>query len=346
MKIHTEKSSFSYGTAHQNGVYTCQLGEDDEISNCYGYKQNIAKTVLYYITCILTGGIVLVVSYWKPKWKLKMTHDQSCLRKADVALIIDQYEIVYVTKIYVKCSEILVGNLTHRDESLATPTYRFFWYKHLKYYYKYQERTFKHLEGVRSNETYHELTNKYNGIFSNERENWLLWYGGNKIDIKVKSYWRLFLEESAHPFYIFQVCSCALWFWDGYIYYACVIVIISLGSIIISIKQTRNHLRTLRNMIAKSGRQMVLQPDGHIVEIDSPDLVPGDVIVVPKNGGIMHCDAALVSGTVIVNESMLTGESLPVMKTALPRPSTSSDGNNAMYNSLKDKRHTLYAGGL
>lgn len=47
------------------------------------------------------------------------------------------------------------------------------------------------------------------------------------------------------------------------------------------------------------------------LEIDqamSTELVPGDVIVIPANGMIMPCDAVLVQGTCIVNESMLTGQ--------------------------------------
>lgn len=47
-----------------------------------------------------------------------------------------------------------------------------------------------------------------------------------------------------------------------------------------------------------------------IEEALSTDLVPGDVMVIPSNGTIMPCDAVLVSGTCIVNESMLTGETL------------------------------------
>uniref|UniRef100_A0A3Q4HZ88 ATPase 13A3 n=1 Tax=Neolamprologus brichardi TaxID=32507 RepID=A0A3Q4HZ88_NEOBR len=53
-----------------------------------------------------------------------------------------------------------------------------------------------------------------------------------------------------------------------------------------------------------------------IEEILSTDLVPGDVIVIPSNGTIMPCDAVLVSGTCIVNESMLTG-CLAVIKVKL-----------------------------
>lgn len=42
-------------------------------------------------------------------------------------------------------------------------------------------------------------------------------------------------------------------------------------------------------------------------EIPSEDLVPGDVVCI-KNMTIMQCDAVLLNGNVIVNESMLTGK--------------------------------------
>jgi cation-transporting ATPase 13A3/4/5 len=51
-------------------------------------------------------------------------------------------------------------------------------------------------------------------------------------------------------------------------------------------------------------------------EVPSESIVPGDVIAI-KNMSIMQCDAVLLNGNVIVNESMLTGESVPVTKTAI-----------------------------
>lgn len=43
------------------------------------------------------------------------------------------------------------------------------------------------------------------------------------------------------------------------------------------------------------------------VEVNTTDLVPGDVLVIPGTGCLMACDAVLISGNAIVNESMLTG---------------------------------------
>lgn len=41
--------------------------------------------------------------------------------------------------------------------------------------------------------------------------------------------------------------------------------------------------------------------------IATEQLVPGDIMVVPSHGCVMHCDAVLLAGNCIVNESMLTG---------------------------------------
>ena len=51
------------------------------------------------------------------------------------------------------------------------------------------------------------------------------------------------------------------------------------------------------------------------MEISSVELVPGDVILLSTSGGfMMECDAVLIEGTCVVNESMLTGESIPITK--------------------------------
>ena len=66
-------------------------------------------------------------------------------------------------------------------------------------------------------------------------------------------------------------------------------------------------------------------------------MVPGDLIEVPEDS-IMPCDLILLNGSSIMNESMLTGESVPVIKMPLPY-------NNNIYNPNEDgKIYTLFSG--
>ena len=44
------------------------------------------------------------------------------------------------------------------------------------------------------------------------------------------------------------------------------------------------------------------------------ELVPGDLFEVDPSLNVIPCDALLVNGECVVNESMLTGESVPVSK--------------------------------
>lgn len=44
--------------------------------------------------------------------------------------------------------------------------------------------------------------------------------------------------------------------------------------------------------------------------VSSEELVPGDCVVIPAEGLLLPCDAALLAGECMVNESMLTGEKM------------------------------------
>ena len=80
-----------------------------------------------------------------------------------------------------------------------------------------------------------------------------------------------------------------------------------------------------------------MMPDKTSREVDSTDLVPGDVIVVPE-GMSLPCDMVLLSGSAIVNEAMLTGESIPVMKSSIPLVSSE------VYSEKGSQKHTLFGG--
>ncbi|NP_001366550.1 polyamine-transporting ATPase 13A2 isoform 5 [Mus musculus] len=164
-------------------------------------------------------------------------------------------------------------------------------------------------------------------------------YGPNVISIPVKSYLQLLADEALNPYYGFQAFSIALWLADHYYWYALCIFLISAISICLALYKTRKQSLTLRDMVKLSVRVQVCRPGGEEEWVDSSELVPGDCLVLPQEGGVMPCDAALVAGECVVNESSLTGESTPVLKTALPE-------GPKPYCPETHRRHTLFCGTL
>lgn len=65
-------------------------------------------------------------------------------------------------------------------------------------------------------------------------------FGKNEIIVPMRGIIALLFLEVLNPFYVFQFFSFALWFADDYIYYAVTILLMSAGSIIMTVIQTRN----------------------------------------------------------------------------------------------------------
>ena len=105
-----------------------------------------------------------------------------------------------------------------------------------------------------------------------------------------------------------------------------------------SLVETLKNLRSIRKMAHYSCNVNVMRSgnEDELTTVSSEELVPGDVIEVPENTN-MPCDLILLTGSCIVNESMLTGESIPVIKNSLPFI-------NDIYDVDADSKYTLYGG--
>ncbi|MCJ1260209.1 hypothetical protein MMC22_000068 [Lobaria immixta] len=139
-------------------------------------------------------------------------------------------------------------------------------------------------------------------------------FGQNQIDILQKSILQLLIDEAFHPFYVFQIASLILWTLDEYYYYAVCIFVISVTSITATLLETRSTMIRLRELSRFECEVRALR-NGFWRQIMSTELVPGDVYEISDPSlSLFPCDSLLLAGDCIVNESMLTGESVPVMK--------------------------------
>ncbi|KAJ3413075.1 hypothetical protein HDV05_008529 [Chytridiales sp. JEL 0842] len=148
--------------------------------------------------------------------------------------------------------------------------------------------------------------------------NRLMIFGENAIVIEEKPTLKLLFDEVLHPFFVFQIASMILWSLDEYYYYAACIFVISVVSTVTTLVETKEAMKRLRD-ISKFSCNVRVWRGGVWWELTSEELVPGDVFEVPSSTQMpmLPCDAILLDGDCIVNESMLTGESIPVSKTPI-----------------------------
>ena len=73
-------------------------------------------------------------------------------------------------------------------------------------------------------------------------------FGPCEVNVPKKSVTGILVSEVLNPFYIFQIFSVALWMWDEYYYYASCILIISTGSVFLSLYETVSNHNEIRRM--------------------------------------------------------------------------------------------------
>jgi predicted P-type ATPase len=105
------------------------------------------------------------------------------------------------------------------------------------------------------------------------------------------------------------------WTLQLYWHYALIVLLITTGAACISIVISRQNFRRLRDLSHHEALVTVRRGAGEPRRVLSTELVPGDVVEVEENMDL-PCDGVLVSGECLVSEAMLTGESVPVAKTA------------------------------
>lgn len=314
-----------------------------------GYQWVCWRVWLCRLVGLLTLGFIPVLFNWRPRLGVLARCSSCPPALAHILLVRDNFGKQYVVDVLTE--EVQEGSIDvtggemeanetrdtvrlHNKEKLLL---RYYVFEGLRYVWMAKKGAFCRVGILNEDWTCADLYRFIEGLSSLEQSARRKVYGTNLIDVPVKSYLQLLVEEVLNPFYLFQVFSITLWLVDRYYYYATCVLVISVLSISVSLYEIRKQSVTIRRMAQLITIVTVRRSSGEEECVSSVDLVPGDSLVIPEEGMQMPCDAALLAGECMVNESMLTGESVLVMKTALPE-------GGGQYNSEAQRRHTLFSG--
>ena len=325
-------------------------GKDDQMS-CHGFKKIKLMEYAVILGYFLSVGILWLVFYWKPEWRLAVTHEKCPLYSADCILMTDLYKrswvktVQFVSRDGIKVkpldSERSCQYFTSRPGAQAA-ILRFITVQKLRYFWSPERQQFEKFQGLLGEDPTFASIHQFKGLTCEESADRRVLAGPNSINVRITPVLVIVVREILSPFYMFQIFSCILWFLDEYVTYASTIAFLSAASVIWTVYLTRHTEKALRKTVHTAQPVTVLRPDGSHEDIMPDSLSPGDVIIIPKQGTVLQCDAVLQTGNCIVNEAMLTGESVPVTKTALPLVKKPSD-DQPLHVKLHE-RHILFCG--
>ena len=309
--------------------YADNCEEHNQISFVLPLIKSTPKFILYIILNIFTVGIINLFIAWFPKLILYLYYKVTNFETATHFGVLSKDDELLV----VKKKKIMFPDIENEDKSVIKKfnlniNYKekeaiMFEYKLFDYIYISERDEFTSIDYKIKDQQVNIIEEYSSGLNPKEIELMKALFGICDIDIRVSSIGKILLEELTDPFYLFQVYSIILWYCTNYYWYASVIVLLTIISLIVSVHGTYKNLKQLQKISHYSCPVKVYRKNENNeymdpIEISSTELVPGDLFEIPEDGLALPCDAILIDGSVIINESMLTGESTPVIKVRMP----------------------------
>ena len=313
-----------------------------QVADTVGLQYSVRRELLYYTVALLTGSLSSLLAFWFPAPSYRHRYHRCSLVEADFVLVYTknrQSELCAVEPITASpASQVaeLLGRYQRPHNPALPPDNRMIVFRHTRYVFNPTSHSFVRLSTPASLPCSHVQAALVDGLSSTAASSSLSLHGGNELLITVPSVPSLLVHEVLHPFFVFQIFSLVLWCFEKYYYFAACIFIIATVSIATTVIETRRRLFALSELARFSSSVSVLR-DGKWRTLQSSSVVPGDVLQLGT--GVLPCDVALLSGSCVVNESMLTGESLPILKS----PVDLDNKPPSALISLMSASHTLFS---
>ena len=308
-----------------------------EYIECLLEEQN--KNFFYFLLSIITLGIFALILEIYPILKVKFSYLRTRIYNASHFFIKCHDGKYYIKKAYeIKLPRLNNNNLANLTKLpvLSTQT-KFFEFKLHKYVFNPEKNNFNSVTfKISPNTNYEVISRKMIGGLSDEEINYQkIFIYKNKFINNVTSIKDMFEVEFSNPFYLVQLFCIIAFIILEYTLYCKILIISTIIILIFTLYETQSHIYFVNKLVSYSV-DVNVRRKMKTINLNSDNLVPGDIVILPENDFILPCDLLLMTGTCIMNESFLSGESNPVFKSHIPK-------NGDKFNK-NDTKYILYSG--
>lgn len=176
-----------------------------------------------------------------------------------------------------------------------------------------ESRTYsvRDMENMSINEVIAYLSSSEEGLSSEEVSRRLKEYGFNEVPEKKKNPLLEYLKRYWGPLPWLMEITIITSIVAEKILEAEIIAFLLVLNATIGFLHSRSSEKTVQLLKKKLSVKVSVLRDGKWIEVDARELVPGDIIFL-RIGSIVPADAKVINGNMLVDQSALTGESLPV----------------------------------
>ena len=172
----------------------------------------------------------------------------------------------------------------------------------------------KQFYNLSTKQTLTKLKTTLEGLNKAQVEERLTSFGLNEVTVKTKPLWKRILEPFLDIFMIVLIVAAGISIFHGDTLDAIIILAIVVINAIISYIQDYSTEKILRELRSTNEQIVEVIRDGNSAEISFKQLVPGDIVIL-REGDKVPADGRIITSTSVrINESLLTGESLPISK--------------------------------
>lgn len=306
------------------------------IASIYYFTELLGTAYPGFLASIITGFIAIIhgMCFLGTKWSVYYRFRTEFIKMETSE--IDRATHIYVVP-HVNHGTSSICNLEHKRTSNGREIN--FEFQKVRYLWNSDKHTFIRIEYPSELPLSHYFERK--GYLTEvEVENGREKYGPNSFKVPMPTFWELYAEHAVAPFFVFQVFCVGLWCLDEYPQYAIFTLVMLLVLEGLTVFSRIKSLESLRKTVDKPPHSVLAHRKGRWQQVMSDDLLPGDIISVVACD-TCPCDAVLLTGSCVVNESMLTGESTPHLKEPIENDPNLSE---ILSPEGKHKGNIVYAG--